>query len=330
MKKALVTGGGGFIGRAVVKELLARKIDCVVVGRNRYTELEELGAICRCGDIRDREFLVASSRGVDTLFHVASLTGIWGEWPEYFSVNVQGTENVLFACAENSIPRLIYTSTPSVVFNRTDIQDGDETLPYPDNFLCHYAKTKALAEKMVLHADFHSFATCALRPHLVWGPGDPHLVPRLMERGRKGQLKIVGDGKNLVDISYIDNVAHAHLLAADNLEGPKTASGKAYFISQGEPVNLWQWINGLFQYTGIPQVKNRVPFFIAYAAGTIQEMIHKRLKPKIEPKMTRFLAEQLAKSHYFSIDRAKKDLEYVPVVSSEEGMKRLLNWVNNL
>jgi nucleoside-diphosphate-sugar epimerase len=327
MKKVLVTGGGGFIGRAIVKALRARGIDCYVVGRNQYPEIEKLGAVCVRGDIRDRDFLTECSKGVDTFFHVASLTGIWGNWSDYYSVNVLGTENVLYACEKNSIARLVYTSTPSVVFNRQDICNGDETLPYPDTFLCHYAHTKALAEKMVLNANENSFFSCALRPHLVWGPGDPHLIPRLLERGRTGQLKIVGDGKNLVDISYVDNVAHAHLLAADNLAGASTAAGKAYFISQGEPVNLWQWINELFVQVGVPTLKSRLPFFAAYGLGALLENVHRILAPEKEPGMTRFLAEQLAKSHYFSIVKAKEDLGYAPLVTNEEGMRRLLMWI---
>jgi 2-alkyl-3-oxoalkanoate reductase len=330
MKKVLVTGGGGFVGAAIVRELRVRGTDCYVVGRNHYPEIEKLGAVCIQGDIRNRDFLTECSKGVDTIFHVASLAGIWGDWNDYFSINVLGTENVLYACEKNSIARLIYTSTPSVVFNREDICYGDEALPYPDTHLCHYAHTKALAEKMVLNAGKNSFSTCAIRPHLVWGPGDPHLIPRLLERGRKRQLKIVGGGKNLVDISYVDNVAHAHLLAADNLTGPGTAAGKAYFISQGSPVNLWQWINELFQKTGIPPVNRKIPFFIAYGMGGMLEKIHRSLAPDKEPRMTRFLAEQLAKSHYFSIAQAKKYLGYTPLISTEEGMRRLLNWMKKL
>lgn len=327
MKKVLVTGGGGFVGTAIVKLLRAKGIDCSVVGRNHYPAIEKLGAVCIQGDIRNREFLSECSKGMDTVFHVASLAGIWGDWKEYFSINVLGTENVLYACAKNSIARLIYTSTPSVVFKREDICNGDETLPYPDTYLCHYAQTKALAEKMVLHACEGSFSTCAIRPHLVWGPGDPHLIPRLLERGRKGQLKIVGDGKNRVDISYVDNVAHAHLLAAENLAGPGTAAGKAYFISQGEPVNLWQWINELFEKMGISPVKRKIPFLIAYGMGGMLEKIHGVVAPTKEPLMTRFLAEQLAKSHFFSIAQAKKDLGYTPLISTKEGMRRLLNGI---
>jgi 2-alkyl-3-oxoalkanoate reductase len=330
MKKVLITGGGGFIGSAIVRMVRARGIDCSVVGRNHYPEIEKLGAVCIQGDIRDREFLTECSKGVDTVFHVASLAGIWGDWKEYFSINVLGTENVLYACAKNSIARLIYTSTPSVVFNREDICDGDESLPYPDTFLCHYAQTKALAEKMVLKANESSLTTCAIRPHLVWGPGDPHLLPRLLERGRKRQLKIVGDGKNRVDISYVENVANAHLLAAENLAGSGTAAGKAYFISQGAPVHLWQWINELFEKTGIPAVKRKVPFLIAYGMGGMLEKIQRIVAPEKEPRMTRFLAEQLAKSHYFSIAQAQKDLGYTPLISTEEGMRRLLKGIHKL
>ncbi len=327
MKKVLVTGGGGFVGRSVVKALCQRGVDCLIVGRNRYPDLEKIGAVSCVGDIRDQDFLVRSAQDVDTVFHVASLTGIWGKWSEYYSINVQGTKNVLTACLENSVSRLIYTSTPSVVFAGTDIYNGDETLPYAETFLCHYAHTKTLAERMVLQASSGSLVTCALRPHLIWGPGDPHLIPRLLERGQKRQLKLVGKGDNLVDISYIDNVAHAHLLAADNLEGSHSAAGKAYFISQGKPVNLWQWINTLFQDVGVPPVTRTVPFALAYGAGTILESVYKISFCENEPKMTRFLAEQLAKSHYFSIENARRDLGYAPIVSTEEGMKRLLNWI---
>ena len=330
MKKVLVTGGGGFIGMAIVKALRARGIDCWVVGRSHYPEVEKLGAVCIRGDIRERSFLTECSQGVDTFFHVASLTGIWGNWSDYFSVNVQGTESVLYACEKNSIPRLIYTSTPSVVFNKQDICNGDETLPYPDTFLCHYAHTKALAEKMVLKANGNTCSTCALRPHLVWGPGDPHLIPRLLERGRRRRLKIVGRGENLVDIAYVDNVAHAHLLAADNLAGTATAAGKAYFISQGEPVNLWGWINELFAKAEVPILKRKIPFWAAYGIGGLLETLHRIGAPEKEPRMTRFLAEQLAKSHYFSIERAKLDLGYTPLVSNKEGMRQLLIWIRQL
>lgn len=327
MKTALVTGGGGFVGKAIVSRLIERGVDCRVVGRHDYPEVARLGAVCLRGDIRDGGFLRESFKGVDTVFHVAALAGIWGKWQDYHSINVLGTGNVLQACHEQGVRRLVYTSTPSVVFNRRDIEGGDESLPYAGKFLCHYARSKAMAEKMVLAANGMELSTCAIRPHLVWGPGDPHLIPRLLASGRKGLLKRVGNGANMVDITYVENVAHAHFLAANNLAGSRTAAGRAYFINQGEAVSLWDWIDGLFRELAIPPVAAAVPFPLAYCVGALLELLHAYFRPAEEPRMTRFLAEQLAKSHYFSSGRAQRDLGYSPIVTTEEGMKHLIAWI---
>jgi len=325
MIKSLVTGGGGFVGSYIVKQLLEQGVHCTVLGRNEYPELSKLGVTCLRGDICDAAFVSDSMKGVDTVFHVAALAGIWGKREDYYKVNVKGTENVITACIKNKVSSLIYTSTPSVVFNGADIVNGDETLPYAKYPLCHYAKSKVVAEKLVLNSNNkdNRFRTCAIRPHLVWGPGDPHLIPRLLERGRLGQLKKIGNCKNLVDISYVENVAEAHILAAMNLEGSGSAAGQAYFISQGEPVNLWQWIDELFRQMDVPPIKTSVPFSLAYCAGAILETLHHIFAPQKEPKMTRFLAEQLAKSHCFSIAKATKDLGYKARISTNAGMKKL-------
>lgn len=327
MKRALVTGGGGFVGSYIVKQLLERNVEPVVIGRNSYPAMESLGVTCVVGDICDLSFMKKQTQGIDTVFHVAAFAGIWGKWDDYYRINVLGTENVIKACRAGNVNRIIYTSTPSVVFNGDNIVNGNEELPYAEKPLCNYAKSKIIAEKLVLNSGLkkEGFHTCAIRPHLVWGPGDPHLVPRLLERGRRQQFKKVGDCTNMVDISYVENVAEAHLLAADNLETSKTASGKAYFISQGTPVNLWQWIDELFREMDIPEIKSRVPFCLAYGVGAVLEGIYSLFEKHEEPEMTRFLAEQLAKSHYFSIEQARKDLGYSPRVSTEEGMKRLLS-----
>ncbi|OKY73790.1 MAG: 3-beta hydroxysteroid dehydrogenase [Desulfobulbaceae bacterium DB1] len=327
MEKAVVTGGGGFVGKAVVRMLLERGISVTVVGRNRYPDVEAMGAKSACGDIRHASFLDAVFQGHDTVFHVAAKAGIWGDFAEYYAVNVQGTENVLAACRKNGIRSLVYTSTPSVVFNRADIHGIDEKAQYAREFLCHYAETKVMAEKLVLAASSGSLLTTAIRPHLVWGPGDTNLIPRLLARGRAGKLTQVGEGTNLVDISYIDNVAESHLLAADNLERSGSAAGRPYFISQGEPVNLWKWINGLFVRLGIPRVEKKISFGKAYLLGALCEKIYGLLAIRREPPMTRFLAEQLAKSHWFSIANAEKDLGYRARISTAEGMDRLVCWL---
>jgi nucleoside-diphosphate-sugar epimerase len=328
MKKVAVTGGGGFIGQNLVRQLLARGVETLVIGRGTYPELEKVGAISSRGDIRDRAFLEQAFTGCDTVFHVAAKAGIWGKREEYFSINLNGTENVIAACRTKRVANLVYTSTPSVVFAGRDIVGGDESLPYSNEFLCHYAASKAAAERTVLAANGPGLATVALRPHLVWGPGDTNLIPRLVARGSKGLLKRVGDGRNLVDISYIDNVVDAHLLAAENLAGIGTAGGRAYFISQGEPVNLWGWIDEFFSLVGVPPLAKSVSFRQAKLAGGLLETIYGLLRLESEPLMTRFLAEQLAHSHWFNIEAARRDLGYRPRVSTAEGLQRTAEWLN--
>ncbi len=327
IKKALVTGGGGFVGKAIVKRLLELGIETRVIGRHRYPEVEAAGAECFVGDISQPQAICEAIKGVDIVFHVAALAGIWGPWKNYFVTNVIGTERVIESCRAAKVAMLVYTSTPSVVFNGKDIEGGDERLDYAEKSLCHYATSKIIAEKMVLGANSSYLRTCAIRPHLIWGPGDPHLLPRLLASGKKKQLKKVGNGANLVDISYIDNVAHAHILAAKNLAGQATAGGKAYFISQGTPVNLWAWINELFAKMAVPQVQSTLSETFAYVLGGAFELLYGVSRIKNEPRMTRFLAEQLAKSHYFSITNAQNDLGYVPIVSTEEGLSRTVQWL---
>ncbi len=327
MRRALVTGGGGFVGLAVVRRLREAGVATTVVGRNRYPAAGALGAECRVGDIRDREFLGKVVAGHDTLFHVAALAGIWGRRQDFFSINVEGTKNVLAACRANRVRHLVYTSTPSVVFDGRSIEGGDESLPYSARPLCDYAASKIEAEKLVLAANSSSLRTCALRPHLVWGPGDTQIIPRLLRQGRSGRLRIVGNGVNRVDISYIDNVADAHLLAGLNLEHSGTAAGLPFFISQGEPVVLWQWINELFDRVNIPRPDKKVSARTAFRIGWLLETVYRLTGRREEPRMTRFLAEQLALSHWFSPRRAGDILGYTPQVSTQQGMERLVAWL---
>jgi len=329
-KKVLVTGGGGFVGTSIVRRLLDLGARTSILGRNRYPHFAEFDVHQHTGSISDLSTVIHACRGIDLVFHVAAKAGIWGKWQDYYETNVTGTRNVLRACLENGIGRLVYTSTPSVTFNQRDITgEGEAQLPYPTRFLCHYAKSKVIAEREVLAANGNKLSATALRPHLIWGPNDPHLLPRLVERGRAGELRIIGSGTNLVDLTYIDNVAHAHILAAENLLTSAGAAGQAYFISDGAPVNLWQWINNLFAEMEIARIDRKVPFSIAYFAGMLLEGAYRVIASGKEPKMTRFLAEQLAKNHYFSIEKAQKDLHYAPIVTVETGMQRTIKWLKN-
>ena len=324
MNKVVVTGGGGFIGSAIVRKLLARGEQVRVIGRSAYPALTALGVTCLQGDISDREFMNRALAGADLVFHVAARAGIWGPWQDYVRTNIQGTATVLKSCLRNQVPSLVYTSTPSVVFDRHDLEGVDERVPYAQRTLCHYATSKIIAEKLVLQANGPQLSTTAIRPHLVWGPGDPHLIPRLIDRGRSNMLKIIGHGQNRVDIAYIDNVVHAHLLASDNLLGRGNAAGRAFFIGQQQPVVLWDWINTLFSELQIEPVRQKVPFPLAYLAGALLEIVHSGLNLPGEPRMTRFVALQLARSHWFSHAAAENILGYRPIVSTAEGMARLV------
>ncbi len=324
MRQVLITGGGGFVGQAVVRRLLALNIKPVVMGRHHYPALEESGIRQVRGDICSPETVILAARGCDTIFHIAAKAGIWGPRQEYYAINLQGTRNVIKACKVNGIKRLIHTSSPSVVFAEHDLIGINETAPYAEKFLCHYAASKAAAEKMVLTANGADLKTTALRPHLIWGPGDNHLIPRILERARRGRLLQVGEGNNMVDISYIDNVAEAHILAAENLCRGASAAGQAYFISQGQPVNLWGWINELLTQVGLPPVRKKISFKMAYTMGAVLEFIYGGLRIRREPLMTRFMALQLAKSHWFSIKAAENDLGYYPLVSTAAGLRRTI------
>jgi nucleoside-diphosphate-sugar epimerase len=320
--RALVTGGGGFLGSGITKALLKEGNEVSVMGRGLYPHLPASVKILQ-GDIRDSEFVNSSLENIDTVFHTAAIPGIWGK--DFFSVNVQGTENIISSCQNNSVRRLIFTSSPSVVFGNASLEGVDESTPYPEKYLCDYPRTKALAEKMVLQANNANLSTVAIRPHLIWGPGDPHLVPRLLEKARKNKLVQVGDGNNKVDILYIDNAVSAHLLACEALEGNANISGKAYFVSDGEPMVLWDWINQLLGRMGRPNVSRKISYKNAMRMGAFLEGVYGLFGIKSEPPMTRFLASQLATSHYFDISRAKKDFGYKPIVSHEEGMIRLIH-----
>lgn len=322
--KTLVTGAGGFLGRYIVEQALARGDSVRGLARGAYPELAALGAEMIRGDVQDAEAVERACAGCDLVVHTAAVAGIWGKWSHFYGINTQGTLKVLAACRKQGVRRLVFTSSPSVTFAGADQCGVDESAPYPTKWLGHYSHTKALAEQAVLAANGADLLTCSLRPHLIWGPRDSHLIPRLIQRAKSGQLRRVGDGKNLVDICYVENAAAAHLQAADALAKPNSpVAGRAYFLSQGEPVNCWDWIDEVLALAGLPPVQRRISARTAYAAGAVLEGIWTVLGRTDEPRMTRFLAAQLATSHYFNLARARQDFGYRPAISTAEGMRRM-------
>lgn len=322
--KALVTGGGGFVGGHIAVRLHERGDDVTVYGRSAYPNIEARGIRTMRGDVRDAARLTEACRGMDVVFHVAAIPGIWGPRRLFESVNVNGTRNAIAACQAAAVSRLVFTSSPSVVFGNESLCGVDESQPYPKRHESVYAETKAAAERLVLAANDDRLATVAIRPHLVWGPGDPNLIPRIVDRARRGRLVQVGDGTNLVDITHVDNCADAHVRGADALHIGASCAGRAYFISQGAPVRLWPWIAELLVALEVPPPKRTISHAAARRFGAICEILYALLRIRSEPPMTRFLADQLAKSHHFNIDAARRDLGYAPRVSTEEGLRRLI------
>jgi nucleoside-diphosphate-sugar epimerase len=323
---AVVTGGGGFLGFAVIERLLAAGYSVTSFSRRFYPELAQLNVRQFQGDIRDAEAVAVATAGADLVVHTAAKAGVWGSYREFFDINTTGTRNVIAACLRHNVPRLVYTSSPSVILDGSDVEGADESIPYPSRYTAAYPETKALAERDVLRTGAEGrLLTVALRPHLIWGPRDNHLVPRIIARARR--LKQVGAGSNRVDTVYIDNAAAAHILAADELKRRPELSGRVYFISQGEPVYLWEMINRILDAAGLDPVRKRVPKWAAWTLGALMEAVFYLVRREAEPPMTRFVATELATSHWFDISAARNDLGYAPSVSTEEGLQRLRAWL---
>lgn len=328
--KALVTGGGGFLGGAIVRRLIERGDEVVTCQRGDYPWLKEIGAAVVRGDLANSDVCAEAVKGCDIVFHVAAKASVWGDLDAYRSANVTATSQLITRCEQADVGRFVFTSSPSVIFSGHDEEGVDEAAPYPQKYLANYPATKAEAERLVLSRR-RSLAAVSLRPHLIWGPRDNHLVPRIVDRAKRGKLKLVGPGDNLVDSTYIDNAVDAHILAADQLTqhgGDAPCAGKAYFITNGEPLPIRELIDRILATAGLPPVGKRVSPRVAYAAGAVLEAIYGTLGIRKEPLMTRFVARQLSTAHWYDISAAKRDLGYEPRVSIDDGMIRLRDWLS--
>lgn len=320
---SLVTGGNGFVGRYIVEMLLQRGDRVRVVGRGEYPELTALGAQCIRADLSTPEggvALVEALRGVETVFHVAAKAGVWGRFDDFYRNNVTATQRVVRAAIRAGVPKLVYTSSPSVAIGTADLAGADESTPYPQRYLAPYPQTKALAERFVLGQT--QIATTAIRPHLIWGPRDPHIFPRLLARARKGRLFRIGDGKNLVDVTYVENVAEAHIQAADALSERSTLRGRPYFIGQEQPVNLWEFIDEVVARAGYKPIRRSVPAPVAMQLAGTLEGVFSQLNLDREPPLTRLMVSQMSRSHWFDHGAASRDFGYGPRISIEEGLRR--------
>lgn len=324
--KVLITGGGGFLGAAIARQLLARGEQVAVLGRRRYPELEAAGAAGVQWDLAaDRPGLEEQLTGCDAVIHSAALAGIWGDRAVYWAINVEGTRRLIEACRRAGVGRLVYTGSPSCTFDGSDHEGVTEAdVGYPESFEAAYPESKAAAEALVLAANAPELATTSLRPHLIYGPGDPHLLPRVIARSRSGRLRIVGEGENRVGITYVDNAAAAHVQALDALAPGAPCAGRAYFVTDLEPVRIWTWINGVLEALGEPPVTRKVPVGLARFVGGVLEGAWELFGLDGEPPMTRFVAAQLSSAHWYDLSGARADFGYAPPVPADLAMERTI------
>lgn len=322
----LITGAGGFLGYYIAKELVKNpNYKVLSFSRNSYDKLKLINVEERLGDLRNYNDVEKALENIDWVIHTASMVGMWGKYEDFYQTNVKGTENIINAAIKNKVSRIVYTSTPSVVFGSESLSGVDESTPYPKEYFSFYAQTKSIAEQLILKLNSEKISTVALRPHLIFGPGDQNLIPRVVEAQRKKRLKIIGDGENLVDVTYVENAAYAHILALEKLNNDSIIAGKAYFVGQG-PVKLWEFTNEILIRSGLPKVDKNITFKKAFYLGQFIEFFLKLFRIyNVHPPMTRFIALQLSKSHYYNHHNLENDLGFKPLYTIEQGLDILFS-----
>ncbi|NIJ05064.1 NAD-dependent epimerase/dehydratase family protein [Frigoribacterium faeni] len=318
--KVLVTGASGLLGGAVARAVAAAGHD-VTTFQRRPSGIA--GARDVAGSMTDPDAVAAAVDGQEAVVHLAAKVSLAGDPAEFEAVNVGGTSSLLEAMRASSVPRLVFVSSPSVAHGGASIVGEDAAPASPARARGDYARTKAAAEVLALAAASDALRVVAVRPHLVWGPGDTQLVERIVERARRGRLPLLDHGAALIDSTYVDNAA-AGIAAA--LERVGAVSGRAYVLTNGEPRTVADLMGGICAAGGVPAPHVRVPAGVARAAGSLVERVWAVRPGTDEPPMTRFLAEQLSTAHWFDQRRTQHDLRWTPEVSVDEGLRRLAAW----
>lgn len=320
--KVLVTGGRGLLGSATVAALTAAGHDVTVLQRTASgTGVREM-----LGDIQDPDVVARAVKGQEAVLHGAARVSLVGDWDQFARTNVDGTRLVVEHARAAGVSRFIQVSSPSVAHAGTALVGASAEPASPGRARGNYARSKALAEEFVLTASGQHMSTCAIRPHLVWGPGDTQLVGRIIERARRNRLVLVGTGCALIDTTYVDNAASALVAAVERVHDP-TVSGRAFVVTNGEPRTVRELVTRMAHAAGEPGPRAKVPLSVARAAGLAVERMWQTMARQDEPPMTSFLAEQLATAHWFDQRQTRRALEWAPQVSLDEGFTRLAAWL---
>lgn len=319
--KVLVTGATSMIGANIVSELLRHQHESVVFQRRGTTLPVEVFQ----GDIRDTDALRTAMHECDVVVHAAAKVGVVGSYQEFHDVNVVGTRNVMNAAVEAGCRGVVYISSPSVSYSTSPVE-GDAASPAIDDLIGYYSQTKSTAERLVLGDS--RIPNVAIRPHLVWGPGDTQLVGRIVDRARKGRLVLVNNGDAVVDCTYIDNVGSAVVAAVERIGVHADLDGRALVVSNGEPRTVASLVESMCDAAKVPFAPRSVSLRTAVVIGSILEAVF-RLRPTSEPPLTKFTAYQLGISHWFEITETMRLLDWTPRVSLDEGFSRLEKYFPN-
>lgn len=322
--RILITGASGFIGGRFAADALAHGLEVRCSGRKASAMqwLSELGGEVVAGDLLDSAFIASASSGCEAIVHCAGAVGTWGSYAHFYQANVQATENLLAAAARNGVRRVVHLSSPSIYFDGKNHRDITEDF-LPPRFFDHYGATKHLADQKVFAAGRAGLEVIALRPRFVIGAGDTSIFPRLLRAHQSGRLRIIGDGKNRVDLTPVENLNLAMHAA---LNAPESALGRAYNISNGEPVAFWTQFNSLLQRLGLPLLDKHIPYPLAYAMAALAEARARLTPGQPEPAMLRLGMAVMAHDFNLDVTAAQRELGYQPQVSVEQGVEHFAAW----